>query len=376
MEACSLSTKTDIDSETSQEEMKSILKKIPSDLITFEDIINERIKIMQNSAEEYDKFLKLLDDLITRIDLTMDSTRLTVIKKTVCFAEHNEVFLIPPRESSPQNYSTNPFPDLFDWKMPSIRTSRPHPTAFSSDELFQFSSNTTDIRHVYLLLAGNRHLRDNYATFILLRQMIKQQQEEAERRRQIEINEVNLLHEFAQATFEEACFDGLDNILQLIIHMRQERDLRPRQRMDFPPSAIPSDSSSLPSPLQRPRRPSIPSHSSDHSNSSTPRALVGSFHNPIVVDDDDSDNNNPQSLDNTWCSQCHQYIFNSFHSDEYCDTIFVPGSPAMVCWRCGLHGHLMLDCRETVCSWCDRLGHIIDNCPNLGWTFQIWNFRR
>ena len=39
-------------------EMKSILKKTSSDLITFEDVINERIKLMQNSAEEYDKFLK------------------------------------------------------------------------------------------------------------------------------------------------------------------------------------------------------------------------------------------------------------------------------------------------------------------------------
>ena len=114
METCSFSTKTDIDSETSQKQMKSILKKIPSYLITFEDIINERIRLMQNSAEEYDKFLKLLDDLITRIDLTMDSTRLTVIKKTVCFAEHNKVFLIPPRESYLQNHLTNPFLNIFD----------------------------------------------------------------------------------------------------------------------------------------------------------------------------------------------------------------------------------------------------------------------
>jgi len=76
--------------------MKSILKKTSSDLITFEDVINEQIKLMQKSAEEYDKFLKLLDDLITRKDLTMDSTRLTVIKKTVRFTEHNKVFLIPP----------------------------------------------------------------------------------------------------------------------------------------------------------------------------------------------------------------------------------------------------------------------------------------
>ena len=73
-------------------------------------------------------------------------------------------------------------------------------------------------------------------TFILLRQMIKQQQEEAERRRQLEINEINILHKFTQATFEEACFDGLDNILQPIIHMRRERDYRPCQQMDFPPS--------------------------------------------------------------------------------------------------------------------------------------------
>jgi len=226
--------------------------------------------------------------------------------------------------------------------MPSIRTSRPRSTAFSSNELFQFSSSSTDIRHVYLLLASNRHLRDNYVTFLLLRQTIRRQQEESEQRRQVEINEIALLHKFAEATFEEACQDGLDNVLRPIIHMRRERDNCPRQQ------------------------PSVPSLSSDHSSSSTPRAPVGSFHNPIVVDDDDSDNNNARPLDNTRCSQCHRYIFNSFHSEEYCDTIFIPGSPAMVCPRCGLHGHLMLDCREIVCSWCDRLGHVIDNCPNLG----------
>jgi len=113
--------------------------------------------------------------------------------------------------------------------MPSIRTSHPCPTAFSSDELFQFSSNTTDIRHVYLLLAGNRHLRNNYATFLLLRQTIRRQQEESEQRRQIKINEITLLHEFAEATFEEACQDGLDNVLRPIIHMRRERDHRPQQ---------------------------------------------------------------------------------------------------------------------------------------------------
>jgi len=96
----------------------------------------------------------------------------------------------------------------------------------------------------------------------------------------------------------------------------------------------------------------IPSHSSNHSNHSAPWALVGSFHNPIVVDDDNSDNDTALPVDNTWCSQCQRYIYNSFHSEDYCDTIFVPGAPTMVCRQCGLHGHLMLDCREIVCSWC------------------------
>jgi len=93
--------------------MKTILKKTSSNLITFEDVINEQIKLMQNSAEEYDIFLKLLDDLITRIDLTMDSMRLTVIKKTVHFTEHNKVFLIPPQESPSQINLTNPFLNPF-----------------------------------------------------------------------------------------------------------------------------------------------------------------------------------------------------------------------------------------------------------------------
>ena len=50
--------------------------------------------------------------------------------------------------------------------------------------------------------------------------------------------------------------------------------------------------------------------------------------------------------------------------------VVTPGAPAMICRWCGLHGHLMLDCRETVCTWCDRFGHFIEECPNLGWTFS------
>jgi len=170
--------------------MKSILKKTSSNLITFEDIINKWIKLMQNSANEYDKFLKLLDELLTRIDLTMDSTRLTVIKKTICFTEHNKILLIPPWETPPRNNLTNPFLDPFYWKMPPTRTSHPYPTAFSSDKLFWFSSTTTDIRHVYLLLAGHRHAWDNYLTFVFLQQMIIRQ-EEAEQWWQQDSNELN-----------------------------------------------------------------------------------------------------------------------------------------------------------------------------------------
>jgi len=210
--------------------------------------------------------------------------------------------------------------------------------------------------------------------------MIRRQEEEAEWQRQNEINELNLLHKFAEASFEEACFNRLNNVLQPVIHMRWERNHCQHQWMSSSPLVLPSDSSSLPSPLQRPRRPSIPSpiasHSSDLLNHSTPQALVGSFHNPIVIDNDDYDNDTTFPADNTRCSRCQWYIYNSFHSKEYCNTIFVPGASAMVCRQCGLHGHLMLDCREIVCSWCGRLGHIINNCPSLGWTFRIWNFRR
>jgi len=63
---------------------------------------------------------------------------------------------------------------------------------------------------------------------------------------------------------------------------------------------IPSDSSSLPSPIQRSRQqPNITSHSSNNSGPSIPRAPVGSFHNPIVVEEDDSDNETRTPADNT-----------------------------------------------------------------------------
>ena len=248
----------------------------------------------------------------------MDSTRLNIIKKTVHFTEHNKVFLISPREIPPSNNPTVLFPNPFYWKMPPIRTSRPYLTAFSSEELFQFSSTTTDIRHVYLLLAGRRHARDNYATFIFLWQMIRRLEEEAEQWRQNELNKLNLLHKFTEASFEEACFNGINNVLQPVINMRQNH--RQHRQMSSSPPVVPSDSSLLPSPLQQPQRPSIPSpvtsHSSDHLNSSTPRAPVGSFHNPIVVDDDDSNNDTAQPLDNTQCSRCQRYIYNSFQSEK------------------------------------------------------------
>ena len=57
---------------------------------------------MQNSTDEYLHLLKQIDDLIARIDSTMEDTSTPFKKKTVRFSEHNEVFLIPPRELTHQ----------------------------------------------------------------------------------------------------------------------------------------------------------------------------------------------------------------------------------------------------------------------------------
>ena len=89
--------------------------------ITFDNYFDKRIRIMKNSADEYTKFLTQLDDLIARIDFTMETTRLPFKRKIVHFAEHNEIFLIPPRETPPiltiQNFDVQNlqslFPDLF-----------------------------------------------------------------------------------------------------------------------------------------------------------------------------------------------------------------------------------------------------------------------
>ena len=105
--------------------MRSILKQTSLDSITpsitFDNYCDERIRIMKNSADEYTKFLTQLDDLIARIDLTMETMRLPFKRKIVRFAEQNEIFLIPPRETPPilttpnvdvQNLQSL-FPDLF-----------------------------------------------------------------------------------------------------------------------------------------------------------------------------------------------------------------------------------------------------------------------
>jgi len=105
--------------------MRPILKQTSLDSITpsitFNNYCDERIRIMKNSADEFTKFLTQLDDLIARIDLTMETTRLPFKRKIVHFAEHNEIFLIPPRETPPiltipsfdiQNVQIL-FPDLF-----------------------------------------------------------------------------------------------------------------------------------------------------------------------------------------------------------------------------------------------------------------------
>ena len=103
--------------------MKSILKKTTKPSITFEDYFNERIQIMQSSADEYLLFLTQLDDLIARIDSSMENTRIQPKKKKVRFSKQNEIFLIPPRELNLQqtlltidfqSYDTDElFSDLF-----------------------------------------------------------------------------------------------------------------------------------------------------------------------------------------------------------------------------------------------------------------------
>ena len=78
--------------------MKSILKRTTKPSITFKDYFNERIRIMQSSADEYLLFLTRLDDLIARIDSIMENTKIQPKRKKVRFSEQNKIFLIPPRE--------------------------------------------------------------------------------------------------------------------------------------------------------------------------------------------------------------------------------------------------------------------------------------
>jgi len=158
--------------------------------------------------------------------------------------------------------------------MPPSWNSRSRQTAFSSDVLFWHSSTTTDIRHVYQLLAGRRDIWDNYATFVFLQQMIIRQEEESDRCLQHEQNELALLWEFAEAAFQEACTGRLNTILQPVIHLREERNHRHYHRTGLSPPVIPSDSSSLPSPIQRPRQqPNFSPIASQSSNNSGPSIL-------------------------------------------------------------------------------------------------------
>jgi len=157
------------------------------------------------------------------------------------------------------------------------------------------------------------------STFVFLRQMIIRQEEESDRRLQHEQNKLALLREFAEASFQEACVGGLNTILQPMIHLREERNHRHHHRTGRSPPMIPSNSSSLPSPVQRSRRqPDMISQSSNNSGPSRPRAPLGSFHNLIVVEEDDSDNKTRTPTNNTRCPRCHRYVHNSYHNKDYC----------------------------------------------------------
>ena len=97
--------------------MKSILKKTVSSPFfaqsspSFEDYLDERIRIMQNSADEYLLFIKLLEDVVTRIN-----TKVEHKKKSIRFSEKNEVFLIPPQNNPPLSgcaFTNKSLDDLF-----------------------------------------------------------------------------------------------------------------------------------------------------------------------------------------------------------------------------------------------------------------------
>jgi len=81
--------------------MRSILKQTSMDSITpsitFNNYCDERIRIMKNSANEYTKFLTQLDDLIARIDLTMETMR------SFCWTQRN-LLDSPSRNSSHSDY--------------------------------------------------------------------------------------------------------------------------------------------------------------------------------------------------------------------------------------------------------------------------------
>jgi len=108
--------------------------------------------------------------------------------------------------------------------------------------------------------------------------MVIRQEEESDRRLQHEQNELALLREFAEASFQEACIRGLDTILQPMIHLQEEINHRHHHRTGQSPPAIPSNSSSLPSPVQQSRRqPDMISQSSNNSGPSHPEPHLAPF---------------------------------------------------------------------------------------------------
>ena len=97
-----IKTDTNFDNKKMKSNLKKNNNKTPHSTITFEDYLDERIRIMQKSTDEYSLFLKQLDDLIAKIDSTMEKMRTPLKNKTVHFSERNEVFLIPSRKTIPQ----------------------------------------------------------------------------------------------------------------------------------------------------------------------------------------------------------------------------------------------------------------------------------
>ena len=156
-------------------------------------------------------------------------------------------------------------------------------------------------------------------------------------------------------------------MLQPLFHIRQYAEHRAHRVPARRILPVNSSSTSLPSLLRRTQRSptsfQYPPSSSSESTSSLPLAPLGSINNPILVDDSDDDSfcnypNYPDTqelpAENIRCPRCGL----NGHLGINCRT--------KLCERCRLPGHTHFDCKQIVCRWWEKTGHFIEDCPELG----------